>query len=261
MQSLKRLAARRGIRLARIEPTDRLKALLETIKPKRTEHELVRIGGEGDGGYLVPDDLDGIVACFSPGVDVTATFEAAMIGRGIRCFQADASVSDTPLAGEPLVEFDRKFLGISEDAQTITLDRWVAEKMPEGKGDLILQMDIEGAEWLVLAATSDETLARFRIMAIEFHDFDRLYDRFGLDVMGAVFAKIARQFEVVHVHPNNYEAPVGPDPYALPPFIEYTFHRKDRIRSVEPARTFPHPLDKDNVKDRPTVALPKGMYG
>ena len=28
------------------------------------------IGGAGDGGYLVPDDLDGIEYCFSPGVNL-----------------------------------------------------------------------------------------------------------------------------------------------------------------------------------------------
>ena len=43
--------------------------------PVKTEHELIRIGGSKDGGYLVPNDLSGIQACFSPGVSDLADFK------------------------------------------------------------------------------------------------------------------------------------------------------------------------------------------
>lgn len=54
----------------------------------------------GDGGYLIPDDLEGISACFSPGVDDRATFETSLIARGIPCFLADASVDKAPIDGD-----------------------------------------------------------------------------------------------------------------------------------------------------------------
>ncbi len=40
------------------------------------------MGGENDGGYLVPDDLEGIEYCFSPGVSNIATFELDCLNRG-----------------------------------------------------------------------------------------------------------------------------------------------------------------------------------
>ena len=45
---------------------DELQALLDRLHPVEMGPQLVRIGPRGDGGYLVPDDLGGIVACFSP---------------------------------------------------------------------------------------------------------------------------------------------------------------------------------------------------
>ena len=37
--------------------------------------DLIRVGGNGDGGYLVPDILDNIDYCFSAGVGEISTFE------------------------------------------------------------------------------------------------------------------------------------------------------------------------------------------
>ena len=54
---------------------DQLIALLQTLYPVKTKYELIRVGGNNDGGYLIPNDLHSIATCFSPGVDVTANFE------------------------------------------------------------------------------------------------------------------------------------------------------------------------------------------
>ncbi len=85
--------------------------LIAKLHPLDTEHPLIRLGTtHGDGGYLVPDDLDGIVACFSPGIDIQASFENSLIERGIPCFLADASVAGAPIKGD-MVHFTKKFLG------------------------------------------------------------------------------------------------------------------------------------------------------
>lgn len=48
---------------------------LRLLSPWHAGHEMIRLGEDRDGGYLVPDDLDGIRACFSPGVDLASHFE------------------------------------------------------------------------------------------------------------------------------------------------------------------------------------------
>jgi hypothetical protein len=80
-----------------------LEAFFERMKPVSTAKELVRVGGYGDGGYLIPDDLEGIEACFSPGVADVANFESEMATKGIRSFLADFSVESPPVANPLLI--------------------------------------------------------------------------------------------------------------------------------------------------------------
>ncbi|MBG6173772.1 hypothetical protein IWQ55_001977 [Labrenzia sp. EL_208] len=66
---------------SRVSEPDDLVEFIKMLRPKPTSHELVRIGEEGDGGYLVPDDFQGIGFCFSPGVSVKASFEEELASR------------------------------------------------------------------------------------------------------------------------------------------------------------------------------------
>jgi hypothetical protein len=207
----------------------------------------------------VPDDLDGIVACVSPGVDRVATFERDMLARGVRTFQIDASVEQSPL-DDPRNVFERKFLGIRTHGEFVTLDDWVAGKMGDAPGDLVLQMDIEGAEWLTLAVASDAVLDRFRVVVLELHGLDQVVHGFGSQLFQPVLEKLAARFDVVHLHANNVFATVHTRHFEIPPVVEITLLRKDRSRRREPVARLPHPLDRDNVHGRPPTAVPRWMY-
>jgi hypothetical protein len=233
-----------------------VRALIARLRPVATEYPLIRLGAHGDGGYLLPDDLDGISACFSPGVDQTAAFEAELLGRRIPCFLADASVDCPPIAG---VHFTKKFLGVVNDTDTITLDDWVKAHKPSG-GDLLLQMDIEGAEWPVLLNVSRETLLRFRILIIEFHDLERLMDKHAFQIIKPTFDRLLQDFHIVHNHPNNYGKTISYRSLVIPRAQEMTFLRKDRAQSTRPVRTFPHPLDAKNDPNSPDVVLPEPWF-
>jgi hypothetical protein len=228
------------------------------IRPIKTEHGLVRVGCAGDGGYLVPDDLDNIQACFSPGVAHLAEFELALANRGIRCFLADGSVDQPPIHHE-LVQFEKKHLGIVEDRMRMTLDDWVQRRAPNG-GDLILQMDIEGDEYEVIFAASRNTLKRFRILVIEFHRLHRMIEPHFFKLVELAFAKLGQDFQVVHLHPNNDRTPLRYRGLEIPPIMEFTFLRKDRVSHQEPTAMFPHPLDAKNVLHKPDYPLPACWY-
>jgi hypothetical protein len=219
---------------------------------------LIRIGGDADGGYLVPDDLNGIKSCFSPGVADTASFESDMITRGIKCYLADYSVEVAPVQNE-LVEFEKKYLGPSENEIYMTLENWVARKCPDDH-DMILQMDIEGAEYGVIFDTSGETLKKFRIIVIEFHKLDSLIQKAGFELIDLTFTKLLKYFDIVHIHPNNVHEIRSYKRYEIPPIIEVTFLRKDRISSKEFTESFPHPLDVTNNLSRNDIRLPACWY-
>ena len=138
--------------------------LFELLKPKPSSHPLMRIGENCDGSYLVPEDLDGITACFSPGVNNFKHFEDTLVDTyGIDCHMCDFS-SDVQAFRTPLKEgkqtFQKKWLDIKTEGDNISFDDWIGEDAPSG--DLLLQMDIEGAEYRNLLSVSEAALARFR---------------------------------------------------------------------------------------------------
>lgn len=256
---IKNLLLRKNIRLVKTTiDKRRIFDFLSLVKPVRTNHELIRMGGNTDGGYLVPDDLEGIEVCFSPGVSRVATFEEALTQRGIKCFLADYSV-DAPPVSNILFDFEKKFLGPFDSETFLSLESWLKKKAPD-KSDFILQMDIEGAEYGVILNTSSEILKRFRMLIIEFHELDTLYDKVGFDLINLVFRKLLEDFEIVHIHPNNWSPPVEFQDIAIPPIMEFTFLRKDRILTKIPSTTFPHMLDQTNVPSYPDFVLPACWY-
>jgi hypothetical protein len=231
-----------------------VRALAHRLRPLKTDHPLIRLGGAGDGGYLVPDDFNGLAACFSPGVSEIADFELALANRGIPCFLADYSV-DAPPVPHPLFHFEKKFLGSEDNEIFTTMASWVERHAP-GSGDLLLQMDIEGSEYAVIHAMPEALLQRFRLMVIEFHDADQIFSKAGCELLRLTFEKLASHFDVVHIHPNNCGKIIERDGFSVPRLLEITFLRKDRVTTRSPATTFPHPLDKANVSTRPDIALP-----
>lgn len=226
---------------------------MRAARPVGTDSELIRLGADKDGGYLIPDDLEGIVACYSPGVDQVSCFEMDCANRGMRVFLADGSV-DAPAKSHELFEFSKINLAGKSSEHAITMDQWIEETLGTKKGDLLLQMDIEGHEYDVLEFLSLDLLKKFRILVIEFHSITYMSPR-----MYAVFKKLLDTHYCVHIHPNNCSQPERQFGVEVSEYMEFTFYRKDRVRSSKKRIDFPHKLDKDNT-DRQTVVLPVLWY-
>ncbi len=249
----------KNIRISQTVNESLLEDFFKKMHPIDSGHSLVRLGGDGDGGYLVPDDLEGIGACFSPGVSDVADFELAFAARGVKSYLADYSVESAPVQHE-LIDFEKKYLGSEEDNIFMTLDNWIQRKEPNQK-DFVLQMDIEGAEYDVIYDINSETLKKFRILVIEFHRLDSIFDKTGYKLINLTFNKLLRDFDIVHIHPNNVRAPVVYKGFQVPPLMEFTFIRKDRVvKAGKYSVEFPHPLDEPCVKGYEDYALPECWY-
>lgn len=238
---------------------EQLEKFLESLYPVKTKFDLIRIGGNNDGGYLVPDDLEGITACFSPGVAETATFEEDLSKRGIASHLADASVDGPPANFTP-ASFEKKFLGATNEGNYITLDDWT-RRCGGYLGDWILQMDIEGGEYATILSASTDTLRRFRIMCIEIHHAECWFTPLAWDAVRVFFDKILKDFHVVHNHPNNNCPFIEVEGIMLPTVFEMTFLRKDRSNDNGWVTEYPHDLDQPNVLDKPDYPLPSALFG
>ena len=233
----------------------RILDLIHQLRPASAGRQLIRVGPAGDGGYLLPDDLSGIQACFSPGVHTQIAFDRDIASRGIRVHLADASVNEPPGMPENMT-FISKFLGGITDENTFTMQNWLGQVQEEGEHDLMLQMDIEGSEYEVLASVPLETLRRFRILAIEFHMLDQLWNPGFFFLVKPIFKRILTSHVCVHLHPNNWCGTFERAGVTIPRVMEFTFLRKDRIiGELQPINGLPHPLDTDN-KDKPSIVLP-----
>jgi Methyltransferase FkbM domain len=230
-------------------------ALLGKLYPLEAAAPLLRLGPVGDGGYLVPDDLAGIEACFSPGVGLISGFEKDCADRGLSVYLADASV-EHPGALHEHFHFTRKFLGVTTNDKFMTLDDWVAGSAVRADSDLMLQIDIEGFEYEVLIGASDRLMRRFRLIVAEFHLLDQFWNQPFFGLATRAFEKILQTHACVHIHPNNSSPLLKKAGLAIPPLAEFTFLRRDRMPEPRYARQFPHPLDADNT-DRPHFALPQ----
>ena len=237
-----------------------LRSFLKSLRPLKTELELIRIGRDNDSGYICPNDFENITTCFSPGVEQDSTFEKQLSEKyGIKSILADYSV-DKP--GEDCTDFTfyKKFIGYG-DEKYITLENLV--RTVSNNGDKILQMDIEGGEYEVIIDTSREILREFRIICIEFHEFDKLMDRDFFRMVKAIFNKLFQDFYIVHIHPNNISKPIIYKDMIIPPTLEFTFIRKDRVLCTELTyhESYPLDIDMNNCPKSPPLPLPKCFFG
>jgi hypothetical protein len=120
-------------------------------------------------------------------------------------------------------------------------------------------MDIEGAEYEVFLSTPDSLLNQFRIMVVEFHYLDWLFDPFSFRLLSSCFDKILEHFNVVHIHPNNCCGSVRVGSVEIPRLLEFTFLNKKRADRGKPLLAFPHVLDADNEPGQ-ALPLPKCWY-
>ena len=223
-------AARFGVVLSRgakhAESLEALALLRPTIAMP-----LLKIGGDGDGSYLIPDDLEGVTHCFSPGVGPSSSFEFDLAERGIEVFMADASVSGPAMSHERF-HFTPAYLGSFSDPsrRLISMDDWVqSECGNEPSGDMILQMDIEGGEYQVIHSMSEALLRRFRIVVIEFHHLYHLRHAIICRYMRSAFEKLQKHFRICYVQENRAEGDFSVGGKRHSRLLEVTFLRKDRV--------------------------------
>jgi FkbM family methyltransferase len=261
MELNKHLNFEQGIYIEYMTSFDRLSNLVNKLWPVKTKFPLIRIGSENDGGYLIPDDLDGIDACFSPGVDTNASFEQDLLThKNINSHLADYSVDGPPLGFTPK-SFSKKYLGALNDIIYMTLDKWVSEKTQlDHAKDLLLQMDIEGGEYTTILSASEETLKRFRIIVIEIHDVEAWGQSNFFSIVEVFFEKLLKNFHVVHCHPNNCCGTVNLRDFIAPRIFELTLLRKDRASDIGYCKTIPHDLDRPNLKEKMDLALPANWF-
>ena len=245
--------------VSRLTPNRSLDDFFNQLRPINNGHQLLRIGSNSDSGYLVPNDFEGISHCFSAGCDKNWTFELDLQKRfGIHSHIID-SEDKRPKDLAPEHTYTPKWLGSNTFKNAITLQDWISANSSDGDGDYILQMDIEGSEWLTLLKLNNKFFSKFRILIIEFHGTRQLVNRKHFEeTFRPIINQLIKYFDPVHIHGNNCCGLFTFEKFSFPEVFEVTFHRKDRSKQYNGFATLPNGLDFKNVpeKDDLVVAWP-----
>ncbi len=253
----------KGLYLVNVYPTimtnkEEILSLIRSLYPIKIDKEMIRLGSSGDGGYLVPNDFFNIKACFSPGVCEVSSFEKDCADMGMEVFMADKSV-EGPACEHESFTFTQKYIGAVSNDDFMTIDEWVNKEDGKNQGDLLLQIDIEGFEYEVFLAMTDELIKRFRIIVVEFHNLDQLWNKPFFLLASSAFKKILQTHSCVHIHPNNSNEPLTYRGVTIQQTMEFTFIRHDRVNQLGFVTDFPNPLDSD-CSDRKHIPLSNSWY-
>jgi FkbM family methyltransferase len=230
-------------------------AVLRLLEPKKAVGvEKKRVGSPADGGYVQLGDLDGVGHAFSFGVSDDDSWDLAMAQAGVPVEQFDHSIERAP-SDHPLLRFHRKMIAVEARNGTATLPDLVAAYSQSAEPDLVLKIDIEGAEWDVFDSASEDVLSKFTQIICEFHELSRLTEPDFRARARRVFGKLATLFAPVHVHGNNC-CPLGNVANVpLPDALEITFASRRRYDFADSNEVFPTPLDSPNSDKVPDIVL------
>src|SRR5438094_6053738 len=209
---------------------------------------LKRFGSANDGGYLMCENLiEPLDAAYSYGVGPNDDWGCEVSRRSrVPVHQYDCFDPARPTCNGGMFIFHDECVGDRTGYRKSrffdTLENQIRKNGDTGRR-LIIKMDIEGAEWDALLATSDELLASIPQITMEMHGYD---DPKILDVL----RKLKRNFYLVNLHFNNWSCTRRAAP--LPAWAYQTHWVNKHIGVLDAAMPIPAPLSPLNAPDSPT---------
>ena len=238
---------------------------MKKISPKKTDKTPIRIGKESDGGYILLDELLKGGVAYSFGVGNTSAFERDMAKRGYINHMYDHTVPKAHAVGDQFI-FNRYGVGAKDGGQLKTIETIVRENKHENYNDIILQCDIEGAEYDIFTNTPQDILKCFSQIIVEYHSLDKCIldmtnfmrgrmEHWHYQKMKDTFSVLAENFTPYHVHGNNFRGTFLIEGQQVPEVIEVSYVRNDLVKFSDEKQTFPTKLDFPNWTSKPDLQL------
>ena len=231
----------------------RLVATVGLLQPKIPSGDLVRVGGEADGGYVIETPMLGsTVLSLGVGTEISADLHL------IESYECEVHAFDPyverPINAPMKFMFSQIGLGRNEIKAGLkfqTIDQ-ILSTLPT-KPNLAL-IDIEGSELTLI--DSFHYLRDVEQIVIEFHDLDQIiFEEFFLKFT-ALLKQILKSHEPIHIHGNNDGPTLRIQGAIWPSIIEVSFRKKSSMSAKEfNFGPWPHQLDRPNNPARPDLYL------
>jgi hypothetical protein len=211
-----------------------LHELISILSPNKFKGELKRFGDKGDGSYIVPGHLvTPRTYLISGGISNNNDFEIELAKKGVTGIQIDNSISKAPKEHKNLV-FKTATLGERDGICEISLENLISNA-PSNK-NLIVKLDIEGAEIAALQNLSKKSLKRINCLVIELHNLSSLIqnDR----ILQALIKLRNSGLRSVYLQANNGILDYVIAGILIPDNVEVTFVRKEKVSKPSPKDVF-----------------------
>jgi hypothetical protein len=236
---------------------NRIKWVARMLQPQKINFNFVRIGNQGDGGYVLVTPLNCRTA-LSLGVGDQISADLELINK----YNIDVYAFD-PFVNRPVgapnefifhkVGLKSRFFSAITDVEFKDLNGIISEIGREP--DLAL-IDIEGSEWELIHTF--DLLSNTSQLVIEYHWLEKIIDDDFYATISGLIKKISLTHIPVHVHGNNDGPTIKLPGASWPGIIEVTYIRKDLAGTeiLEPNYgPWPTKLDSPNSPKRPDLLL------
>jgi hypothetical protein len=161
----------KGPRNCLIDDPDRQLCIYHLLSPKKVDgKKRILLGEKGDGSYVILDDFDKIKIAYSFGIFNKVQFDEELANRGIDVYMYDHTINSLPYTNS---HFHWKKIGVrgknTKDNNLKTLEELIIENNHIKENNMILKMDVEGAEWESLKDLPGKFLNKFKYILIEYH--------------------------------------------------------------------------------------------
>jgi len=223
------------------------------LQPMVPRGELVRIGGDADGGYLIESPRLGSTV-LSLGVGNQISADLHLIDSYECIVHAFDPYVERPIDAPTNFVFSQIGLGTNETRNGLkfaSIDQILSilPNMPN-----LAFIDIEGSELDLF--DSFYFLKDVEQIVIEFHDLDQIIFEEWFVKFSGLLRQILQTHEPIHIHGNNDGPTLRIQGAIWPSIIEVSFRKKSELGENEfNYGPWPHHLDRPNNPARPDLNL------
>ena len=222
---------------------------------KVEDYNLIRIGRLYDGGYLMLNNFNPKQIAYSFGINDDVSWDKDISTRQIHCYMYDHTIHQLPCGENQFFHWSKTGVcGNTPQKDCKTIKQLLESNGHINKNDLILKMDVEGAEWDVLDDIDFSILRKFDQIVIELHHICNLsnYER-----MIRCLNKLQTTHQAIWVHGNNYSDYLKVGNLITPDTLEVLFANKEKYQFTQNNNQFPLTQDFPNNPEKLDIYLGK----
>ena len=130
----------------------------------------VRVGNNADGGYILLNDFSDIKIAYSLGISNYIEFDKGLADKGIDVYMYDHTINSLPYNNAKFHWFKKGLCGNNNRKKNLmTLNEMLEQNGHLNESNMLLKIDVEGAEWEAYNELSEKILSKFKYIIGEFH--------------------------------------------------------------------------------------------